>query len=49
MANTAYDNVAIGYQTMYGVNGTASTGYENVAVGNGAMMDITTGNSNTAV
>ncbi|MEQ1734463.1 MAG: tail fiber domain-containing protein, partial [Bacteroidia bacterium] len=46
--NTASDNVAIGYRSMYGTVGSASTGTQNVAVGNNAMRFNTTGGFNTA-
>lgn len=49
LGNTAYDNIAIGYKSMFGTTGIASTGYRNIAIGNSALQTNTSGDQNTAV
>jgi hypothetical protein len=47
--NTGYNNIAMGYQAMYGTTGTASTGNDNFAAGNIALSKNTSGSNNIAI
>ena len=47
--NTALNNIAVGYQALYGSTTVLMTGDNNTALGNSALFGNTTGSDNTAV